>query len=39
VDPQGVAVGYEDVFTKIEAARSYYEKIGLGADYVRHFVR
>jgi hypothetical protein len=39
VDPQGVAVGYEDVFTKIEAARAYYEEIGLGADYVKQFIR
>jgi 2,4'-dihydroxyacetophenone dioxygenase len=39
VDPQGVAVGYEDVFTKIEAARRHYEEIGLGADYVKQFIR
>ncbi|GAB7544051.1 2,4'-dihydroxyacetophenone dioxygenase family protein [Cupriavidus sp. 8B] len=39
VDPQGVAVGYEDVFTKIEAARKHYEAIGLGADYVKRFIR
>jgi quercetin dioxygenase-like cupin family protein len=39
VDPQGAAVGYEDVFTKIEAACSYYMKIGLGEDYVKHFIR
>ena len=39
VDPQGVAVGYEDVFTKIDAARKHYEAIGLGADYVRQFIR
>jgi 2,4'-dihydroxyacetophenone dioxygenase len=39
VDPQGTAVGYEDVFTKIEAARRHYEEIGLGADYVKQFIR
>jgi hypothetical protein len=39
VDPQGTAVGYEDVFTKIEAARRHYEAIGLGADYVKQFIR
>jgi 2,4'-dihydroxyacetophenone dioxygenase len=39
VDPEGTAVGYEDVFTKIEAARKHYEAIGLGADYVKQFIR
>lgn len=39
VDPDGNAVGYEDVFTKIEAAQRHYEAIGLGADYVRNFIR
>ena len=39
VDPQGNAVGYEDVFTKIDAARKHYEAIGLGADYVKRFIR
>lgn len=39
VDPYGAAVGYEDVFTKLEFCRKHYEKIGLGADYVNRFVR
>ncbi|CAB3759902.1 2,4'-dihydroxyacetophenone dioxygenase family protein [Paraburkholderia humisilvae] len=39
VDPQGVALGYEDVFTKLDLAQRHYESIGLGADYVRQFVR
>lgn len=39
VDPQGVALGYEDVFTKIEAARKHYENIGLGATHVEQFIR
>lgn len=39
VDPQGVAVGYEDVFTKLEAARNHYKAIGLGEDYVERFIR
>jgi 2,4'-dihydroxyacetophenone dioxygenase len=39
VDPHGGAVGYEDVFTKIEAARSHYTDIGLGEDYVKQFIR
>lgn len=39
VDPQGVPVGYEDVFTKIEAARKHYRAVGLGEDYVNRFIR
>jgi hypothetical protein len=39
VDPDGNAVGVEDVFTKLEAARKHYEAIGLGADYVERFIR
>jgi len=39
VDPQGVPVGYEDVFTKIEVAKRHYKAIGLGEDYVNRFIR
>ena len=39
VDPDGNACGYEDVFTKLEAARQHYEDIGLGAEYVNKLVR
>ena len=39
VDPDGRAVGYEDVFTKAELARCHYEAIGLGADYIQRVVR
>ena len=39
VDPFGTPLGYEDVFTKIEAARVHFEKIGLGGDHVRRFMR
>ncbi len=39
VDPDGNTVGIEDVFTKLEAARKHYEAVGLGADYVDHFIR
>ena len=39
VDPQGVPFGYEDVFTKIEAAKKHYKAIGLGEDYVNRFIR
>jgi len=39
VDPHGIALGYEDVFTKLDNARKHYEDIGLGADYANKFVR
>ncbi len=39
VDPLGNAVGYEDVFTKIEAARRHYRAIGLPDDYIQRFIR
>ena len=39
VDPDGNALGYEDVFTKIEMCRKHYAAIGLGADYVDRFIR
>jgi 2,4'-dihydroxyacetophenone dioxygenase len=39
VDPQGVPVGYEDVFTKIEASKRHYKVIGPGEDYVNRFIR
>jgi quercetin dioxygenase-like cupin family protein len=39
VDPYGKALGYEDVFTKLENARVHYERVGLGADYVNRLVR
>ena len=39
VDPDGNAIGYDDVFTRIEKYREHFEKIGLGADYVRNFMR
>jgi 2,4'-dihydroxyacetophenone dioxygenase len=39
VDPDGHAVGVEDVFTKLAAARAHYGAAGLGADYADRFVR
>lgn len=39
VDPDGEALGYEDVFTKLEAARRHFAAIGLGEDYAMRFVR
>ena len=39
VDPDGNALGYEDVFSKIAMCRKHYEECGLGADYVERFIR
>lgn len=38
-DEQGNAVGYDDVHTKIALARAHFERVGLGADFVRRFIR
>ena len=39
VDPKGNTEGIEDVFSKLATARGHYEKIGLGGDYVKRFIR
>lgn len=39
VDEAGDTIGYEDVFTRLEATRAHYEKAGLGYDYVSRLVR
>ena len=39
VDPDGGATGYEDVFTKLAAARAHYEAVGLGAATADQLVR
>ena len=39
VDPFGVALGYEDVFTKLEHAVRHYDAVGLGKDHVRRILR
>lgn len=39
VDPYGKALGYEDVFTKLAAARRHYEAVGLGAGYAERYLR
>lgn len=39
VDPEGNATGYDDVFTRIERYRDHFEAVGLGADYVKNFMR
>ena len=32
-------IGFDDVFTKLEKARSWYEECGLGKDYADQFIR
>jgi len=39
VDEAGKAIGYEDVFTKIEMCMAHYEKVGLGKAFVEQFIR
>lgn len=39
VDEEGNAIGYEDVFTKIEMCMAHYEKVGLGKSFVEQFIR
>jgi 2,4'-dihydroxyacetophenone dioxygenase len=38
-DETGAACGYDDVHTKIEMCRRHFAETGLGADYVRRFIR
>lgn len=39
VNEQGVATHYDDVHTKIEMCRRHFTQVGLGADFVRQFIR
>jgi quercetin dioxygenase-like cupin family protein len=39
VDPQGIATGYEDVFTKLEAARSHYRSLGVPDSELENIIR
>jgi quercetin dioxygenase-like cupin family protein len=39
VDPDGNAVGYEDVFTKLELARDHYLRLGLSDGFLKNLVR
>lgn len=39
LDEEGRPTGYADVFTRIEQAARHFEKVGLGSDYVRRFIR
>ena len=39
VDVDGKSTGYDDVFTRIEKYREHFEKVGLGGDHVKQFIR
>tara|TARA_R110000751_G_scaffold8822_2_gene33975 strand:- start:55417 stop:55962 length:546 start_codon:yes stop_codon:yes gene_type:complete len=39
VGPDGELTGYSDVFQRIDMCREHYIKVGLGADYVKQFIR
>lgn len=39
IDASGKPSGYADVFTRIAQAEAHFEAVGLGADYVRRFIR
>lgn len=39
VDPDGVPLGVEDVFSKLESARAHYKEVGLPDDYIDQFIR
>ena len=38
-EEEEVVTGYDDVFTKLEKARRWYESCGLGRDYADRLVR
>jgi len=38
-DIDGNVVGGEDVFTKLELAKKHFKRVGLGEEFVKHFVR
>lgn len=39
VDRNGETVGFEDVFTRLEATKAHYQKVGLGAGAATRLVR
>ena len=39
VDEKGEFTGFEDVFTRLEACKAHYRKVGLGEDYAARLVR
>ena len=39
VDQQGVAMGYDDVFTRLQNTREHYESVGVDAGYLDSLIR
>jgi 2,4'-dihydroxyacetophenone dioxygenase len=39
VDDKGNTLGFVDVFSRLEACKEHYEKVGIGADYARGLIR
>ena len=39
MDEDGSTVGYDDVHTKVEMCRGYFQENGLGAEFVEQFIR
>jgi len=39
VDQDGNSTGFDDVFTRIDKYRAHFDAVGLGADYVKNFMR
>jgi 2,4'-dihydroxyacetophenone dioxygenase len=39
LDEEGNTTGYADVFTRIAQAEAHYERVGLGADHVKRYIR
>ena len=39
LDAHDKVIGYEDVWTKIDMCRTHYERVGLGGEHVRQFIR
>ena len=39
LDEAGAPLGFSDVFTRIKQAARHYESVGLGADYVKRYIR
>ena len=38
-DEDGIITGTSDVFDRIKTARNHFEEVGLGADFVKNFIR
>jgi hypothetical protein len=39
VDQHGGAIGYDDVFTRLEGTRRHYDSAGIEADYLETLIR